>query len=93
MLALKLKLSPNVIRKSEEKLEKFCFYNAKNKTFWNSDLSLGHVIAALDGTLTVCEVLDIVTSNNKNVDSKLLKDSLLEAFKVLYEGEFLINVA
>lgn len=93
MLSAKLKLSPFVIRKPEEKLGKVCFYNAKNKTFWNADLSLGSVISALDGTLTVEEVLDIVLSNNKAVNSDELKASILDAFETLYGGEFLIDVA
>ena len=93
MLQRRFKLASSVIKKSEEKLKKFCFYNAKNKTFWNADLSLGSVISALDGTLTVAEVLDIILSNNSEIDRDTLKETILEAFKVLYEGEFLVDVA
>ena len=91
MLDSKLKLSPCVIKKFEEKIEKFCFYNAKDKTFWNTDLALGSIISALDGSLTVKDVLEIVLSNNKNLDKNVLSESLLDVFEYLLKEGFLVE--
>ena len=91
MLNYKPKLSPNVLRKFEPKLELFCFYNAKNKTFWNCDFPTGTIIANLDGTLEIQEILEIILTNNKNIDQNKLKNSLLETFEILLNEEFLIN--
>lgn len=92
MLNRKLKLAPHVIKKKEEKLLKFCFYNAKDKTFSNLDYPMGIMISALDGSLTTSEVLEIVASNNQNIDAYTLKESLLANLKFLYEEGFLVEV-
>ncbi len=92
MLNNKLKLAPYVIKKYEEKIEKFCFYNAKDKTFWSADFALGSIISALNGTLTVAEVFEIVLSNNCNMEKKHLEESLLEAFEILCKEGFLVKI-
>lgn len=90
MLECKLKLAPYVIKKYEENLERFCFYNAKDKTFWDGDLALGLTVSALDGTISVKEVLDILSKNN-DINQEELKNSLLDVFNLLLLEGFLVE--
>ena len=92
MLNRKLKLAPYVIKKKEENLQKICFYNAKDKTFSNLDYPTGIMITALDGSLTVDEVLEVIVSNNRKIEAETFKASLVELFNLLYKEGFLVEL-
>lgn len=88
----KLKLAPSVLKKYEQGLGLYCFYNSKEKLFWNCDYATGSVVASLDGSLTVEEVLDTLLSVNQGVDVELFTKTLLETFVTLEKEGFLIVV-
>ena len=84
MLNKKLKLSPSVLKRFEPQVG-YCFYNARNYTS-------GTIIAALDGTLSVKEVLEILLENNKDVSSETLTEKLVNIFENLLKYEFLDEI-
>ena len=87
MLNKKLKLSPSVLKRFEPQVG-YCFYNA----CINTDYTSGTIIAALDGTLSVKEVLEILLENNKDVSSETLTEKLVNIFESLLKEEFLDEV-
>ena len=87
MLNKKLKLSPSVLKRFEPSVG-YCFYNARNKACINTDYTSGTIVAALDGTLSVKEVLEI----NKDVSSETLKEKLVNIFETLLKEEFLDEI-
>lgn len=91
MLNKKLKLSPSVLKRFEPSVG-YCFYNARNKTCINTDYTSGTIVAALDGTLSVKEVLEILLENNKDVSSETLKEKLVNIFETLLKEEFLDEI-
>lgn len=92
MLNSKLKLSSSVLRKYEQGLGLFCFYDSKDKLFWNADYAIGSIVSSLDGTLTVAEVIDILLSSNEHLEVDLFKRKLLDTFEQLVKDGFLIVV-
>ena len=91
MLNKKLKLSPSVLKRFEPQVG-YCFYNARNKACINTEYTSGTIIAALDGTLSVKEVLEILLENNKDVSSETLTEKLVNIFENLLKEEFLDEV-
>ena len=91
MLNKKLKLSPSVLKRFEPSVG-CCFYNARNKACINTDYTSGTIVAALDGTLSVKEVLEILLENNKDVSSETLKEKLVNIFETLLKEEFLDEI-
>ena len=87
MLNKKLKLSPSVLKRFEPSVG-YCFYNARNKACINTDYTSGTIVAALDGTLSVKELLE----NNKDVSSETLKEKLVNIFETLLKEEFLDEI-
>lgn len=69
MLNKKLKLSPSVLKRFEPP-SGLLFLQCRNKACINTDYTSGTIIAALDGTLSVKEVLEILLENNKDVSSE-----------------------
>lgn len=70
----------------------YCFYNARNGACINTDYTSGTIVAALNGTLSVKEVLDILLENNKDVSSETLKEKLVNIFETLLKEEFLDEI-
>ena len=91
MLNKKLKLSPSVLKRFEPSVG-YCFYNARNNACINTDYTSGTIVAALDGTLSVKEVLEILLENNKDVSSETLKEKLVNIFETLLKEEFLDEI-
>lgn len=91
MLNKKLKLSPSVLKRFEPQVG-YCIYNARNKACINTDYTSGTIIAALDGTLSVKEVLEILLENNKDVSSETLTEKLVNIFESLLKEEFLDEI-
>ena len=91
MLNKKLKLSPSVLKRFEPSVG-YCFDNARNKACINTDYTSGTIVAALDGTLSVKEVLEILLENNKDVSSETLKEKLVNIFETLLKEEFLDEI-
>ena len=58
----------------------------------NTDYTSGTIIAALDGTLSVKEVLEILLENNKDVSSETLTEKLVNIFESLLKEEFLDEI-
>ena len=87
MLNKKLKLSPSVLKRFEPQVG-YCFY----KACINTDYTSGTIIAALDGTLSVKEVLEILLENNKEVSPETLTEKLVNIFENLLKEEFLDEV-
>ena len=89
----RLKLAPWVIKRNEEPLERSYFYNAKIQRVWSTELSTGIVVSALDGSLTVNEIIDILSENNPNIDKTELKNSFVKLFNQLEKEEFVVDEA
>ena len=88
MLNKKLKLSPSVLKRFEPQVG-YCFYNARNKACINTDYTSGTIIAALDGTLSVKEVLEILLEDGS---SETLTEKLVNIFESLLKEEFLDEI-
>ena len=85
----KLKLAPFVIKRYEPKSEKYFFYNAKNKTYWDTDKLTGYIIVTLDGSLSTKEVIKILSANNTEIPVTQLEDYFYQKFDYLLQEEFL----
>ena len=85
----KLKLAPYVIKRFEPKLDKYFFYNAKNKTYWETDKITGYVIDTLDGSISTEEVIKILSSNNTDIPANQLEEFFTQKFEYLLREEFL----
>lgn len=86
------KISPYVVKRFEPALEKYFFYNAKDKTFWNCDFSMGAVLSCFDGSLSVEEILEIVSNNNPETDKNEIREKILETLEFLLAEGF-VNAA
>lgn len=91
MLNKKLKLSQSVLKRFEPMVG-YCFYNARNKACINTDYTSGTIVSALDGKLSVKEVLDILIENNKDVSSETLTEKLVNIFENLLKEGFLDEI-
>ena len=88
-LLAKYKLRKEIIKKYEPKLGLYFFYNARKDNFWNTDEAIGSVIAALDGTLTYEEIINIISENNKHIEKVQIESILRKSFDFLIKEEYL----
>ena len=80
-----------MLKRYEEKVDLYLFYNAKTQKMWTTDYSVGSVVAMLSGDLTCSEIIDILSENNKNIPKSNIEDVFTEVFDVLRKGEFIVE--
>ena len=83
------KISPNVIKRYESSIDQYFFYNAKNKTFWNCDSTLGMIVSCFDGSLCYGEILNIIYENNPETDKEEILKRLKEIIDFLLKEGFI----
>ena len=87
----KFKLAPWVVKRHEDALGRSYFYNAKTKMNWSSELSTGIVVSALDGSLTVEEIVDILAENNPEISANDFRETFVKIFNKLKDEEFIVD--
>ena len=83
------KLSGYTIKRYEPKLGVYFFFNVKNRTYWETDYVTGSIVASLDGTLDVSDIVDIVLSNNKNIPENKFYEYVADKLTFLEREEFI----
>ena len=82
------KLSPFVVKRFEPGLGKYFFYNAQKKIFWQCDSPTGAVVSCLDGTLSVNEIINIISNNNPGIEKNEIFEKITETLKFLLKEGF-----
>lgn len=84
-----LKLIPTITKRYESKLDRYFFYNNLNGKCWDTDSTIGAVVAALDGSLTLDEIIDTISSNTVEVPRGELKIQFNKIFDFLEKEGFI----
>ena len=84
-----LKISAHTVKRYEPKLSTYFFYNAQNKTYWETDFSTGSVVCLLDGTISEEEVISILSANNPSVSFDEINTRFSSVFDFLVQEGFL----
>lgn len=84
-----VKLHAYVLKRYEPELNTYYFYNVKDKSFWKTDFGTGSIISALDGSLSMDEIVKILSDNNPDLNKDDLRKSLTETFNFLQKEGFL----
>ena len=85
----RLKLASYTVKRYEPQLEKYFFYNSKNRTFWETDFKTGSVISLLDGNLSVSDIISTLAKNNSEIPKEKLSEYFRNNFEFLLKEEFL----
>ena len=75
------KLTPYTLKRYEPNLKTYFFYNARRHSMWSIDAITGSVIASLDGTNALEDIINEFLKNN----SKLTYEELNEHFSKILE--------
>jgi len=84
-----LQLSPYTLKRYEQKLDRYFFFNVKDKKFWETDYITGSVVAGLDGSSSVKDVLLNLYSSNSEIDSLELEEYFCKVFNFLFEEGYI----
>ncbi len=85
----KLKLEPHVLKRYEEVLSTYFFYNLSSDEFWETDLFTGSVISLLDGQYSGEDIVDILSLKNSDIPKAQLEEHFYKTFKFLIKKGFL----
>lgn len=90
-LSLKPKLANYVLKKYEPNLSSYFFYNAKTQDMWKIDSSTGEIISALDGTISIDEIINIILENNPNLSKPETIRVFTGIFEYLFKEEYIVE--
>lgn len=88
----KIKLAPYTLKRYEPKLGVYFFCNVKSADLWKTDSATGAVVASLDGSLTVDEIIDIIAANSPQIPKIQIKEHFNSTFDFLLKEGFLCEV-
>lgn len=83
-----LKLEPYVLKRYEEFLDRYFFYNVSSDLVWEADHDTGIVVSALDGSFSRESVIDILMDNSE-ISRDQLEEHFFKIFDYLIEKGFL----
>ena len=88
----RIALNKAILKRKEKSLDLFFFYNAMTKKGWHCNIAIGVVISSLDGSLTVDEVFQVLSSNSEDLSFEEISNYFLPLFNHLLDEEFLVYV-
>ena len=88
----KIKLAPYTLKRYEPNLGMYFFCNVKSADLWKTDAATGTVIAALDGSLTAKEVIDIISSNNSQIPKTQIEEYFGKTLEFLLKEGFVCEI-
>lgn len=89
ILDKKFLLNNYILERYEPKVSQHFFFNAKTKRTWCCPDYIGQVVSALDGKLSIEEIISILVKNNPNTDFDAVKEMFLPVFEFLVKEDFL----
>lgn len=81
-------LQDYILRRYESQLDLFFFFNAKKKKTWSCPSYIGEVLVALDGKLSVQDVIKVLADNNPELKLRDIENTFVPIFDFLYSEEF-----
>ena len=91
VLAKRPILQDFVLKRYEPQLGLYFFFNAKNKQTWSCPNYIGEVVSALEGDLSVLNIINILAENNTELETQEIKKLFVPIFEFLFKEEFLAN--